>query len=339
LAGVDSLDNGNKRSGSMLTGATLAAARATSGLALVDIARETRVPLRHLAAIERDEHDGLPALPYATGFVKSYARAVGLDPAVMAAQFRSETSKSPHEPTPRALAPLDERRMPARSLAVTSLLVVVAIIAGLSAWGAGLFDPPLPATDAPEIASAGVDQPARIEGSDGIGIGSAGTTDGGVTGDGAIIGAGAAAPATGADAQAAVRGPVVLTAREAVWLKIFDPSTKTTARVGIMSAGERYEVPAQPPGMKLWTGKAGAFDVTVGGRAVPPLGGTVETVRDLSLAPADLLARVPGDGAGAGAATQPAGPRPIAERPRPRPAPPPAAVPDLTGSPTGVSGA
>ena len=46
------------------------------------------------------------------------------------------------------------------------------------------------------------------------------------------------------------------------------------------------------PGLLLWTGKAGVLKVIVGGRAIPPLGKPVETVRDVSLAPADLLARI-----------------------------------------------
>jgi cytoskeletal protein RodZ len=328
--------------GARSTGGLLAAARTAAGLTLVDLARETRVPVRHLAAIERDDHEGLPALPYATGFVKSYARAVGLDPAALAAQFRSETSKSPHVPTPMALEPLDERRMPARGLAVASLIIVIAVIAGLSAWGSGAFDPPLPNTAAPVVATAPADQPALVEGSnDGAAI------DTGM----AAIDTGMAAPAPGqagsadpatplAATLAANRDDVVLTAHEAVWLKIYDPVTNTVARIGIMAAGERYLVPAQPPGMKLWTGKAGAFDVTVGGRPIPPLGAPVQTVRNLSLAPADLLARASG-GAAAGdnspsagpvdpAAAPATGPRPIAQKPRPRP--PAAAIAPVSGA-------
>ncbi len=343
--------------GARSTGGLLAAARTAAGLTLVDLARETRVPVRHLAAIERDDHEGLPALPYATGFVKSYARAVGLDPGALAAQFRSETSKSPHVPTPMALEPLDERRMPARGLAVASLVIVVAVIAGLSAWGAGTFDPPLPATDTAVVAAAPADQPALVEGSDG---GAAARADTAAPAPGVAVSADPGTPAP--DSPAAARDDVVLTAREAVWLKIFDPATNTIARIGIMAAGERYLVPAQPPGMKLWTGKAGAFDVTVGGRPIPPLGAAVQTVRNLSLAPADLLARGSGGSAGGDisptvgpvdpAAAPATGPRPIAQRPRPRPsattvAPPPAGAPPanivpaaLPGQPpAGVSGA
>jgi hypothetical protein len=82
-----------------------------------------------------------------------------------------------------------------------------------------------------------------------------------------------------------------LTANEDVWIKIYDRATRTSAKIGILKAGESFAVPADPPGLQLWTGKAGALTVTVNGKPIPPLGGPVQTVRDVSLAAADLLAR------------------------------------------------
>jgi cytoskeletal protein RodZ len=302
--------------GGKRTGAMLLAARTSAGLELSDVARETRVPLRHLQALEADAHDQLPALPYAIGFVKSYARAVGLDPEMVADHFRSETSKGAHVPTALTLEPLDERRLPSRGLVWLSVGVVVAIIAGLSAWGAGLFDPPAPtviATAPPEITPAAPDpaQPAAAAATPGV-----------------------SAAATGAPAAPiSAAGAVVLTAREDVWVKIYDTTTKTTAKIGIMKAGESFAVPPTPPGLMLWTGKAGALNVTVGGKLLPPLGGPVEAIRNVSLAAPDLVARANGTPASGGpsaatttgtataAAAVPASdaPRPIATIPAPKP--------------------
>lgn len=284
-------------SGAKRTGAMLLAGRTAAGLELTDIARETRVPLRHLKALETDRHDELPALPYAIGFVKAYARAVGLDPETIASQFRSETTKSAHVPTPMTLEPLDERRLPSRSLVIGSFALVAAIIAGLSAWGSGVFDPapPAPAVTTTTEATA---EPVAVPAADPA----LATT--------APL---AAAPvgATGAVAT----GPVVITAREDVWVKIYNKATNTSAKIGILKAGESFAVPIDPPGMLLWTGKAGALDITVGGRPIPPLGGPVETVRDVSLAAADLVAR-PAAGPPSGAAPATAtGPKPIATIP------------------------
>lgn len=267
--------------GAQRTGALLAAAREAAGIDLVDLARESRVPLRHLKAIEADSHASLPALPYTIGFVKTFARAVGLDPEAMALQFRSETTKVAHVPTVPSLEPLDERRVPARSLVIASVAVIALIIAGLSAWGAGAFDPK-PST-APEVVVAVTEAPTEAPAGD-VGIAPAVAV--------AVPGAPLAAVAPGVPAPiTGAAGPVVLTATEDVWVKIYDKATRTSAKIGILKTGESFAVPADPPGLQLWTGKAGALKVTVGGKLLPPLGGPVETVRDVSLAGADLLAR------------------------------------------------
>ncbi len=312
------------------TGAMLLAARTAAGLELADVARETRVPLRHLKALESDAHDQLPALPYAIGFAKSYAKAVGLDPEAVADQFRSETSKGAHVPTALTLEPLDERRLPSRGLVWLSLAIVVAIIGGLSAWGAGWFDPPAPTVvaTAPPPPVETPDAPALTTGTDT-----------------------AAPPVVAGTAPISAAGVVVLTAKEDVWVKIADPVTKTTAKIGILKPGESFTVPAQPPGLMLWTGKAGALDVTVGGKLLPPLGGPVESIRNVSLAAADLVARANGTPASAGpmaaaggvvpspnATAQmaaPAGPKPIATIPKPKPPAPvaPAAVAPASATP------
>jgi cytoskeletal protein RodZ len=277
----------------------LAAARAAAGLELTDIARETRVPLRHLKALEADKHDELPALPYAIGFVKSFARAVGLDPETVAGQFRGETSKVPHVPAPLSLEPLDERRLPSRGLVFASIGIVVAIIAGLSAWGSGMFDPAMPAAPMVVVAPETATPDTMATSAD------AGTE---------AVAPGATAPAaTTSLPGATAAGPVILTAKEEVWVKIYDKATRTSAKIGVLQAGESYTVPADPPGLMLWTGKAGALAITVAGKPIPALGGPVDTVRDVSLAAADLIARSqPGVG---GTAAAPAGPKPIATVP------------------------
>ncbi len=283
------------------TGQLLGEARAAAGLELTDIARETKVPLRHLRAIEDDNHVALPALPYSIGFVKSFARSVGLDPETVARQFRSETSQTPHVPSVAAIEPLDERRMPSRGLVLTSVAAVLLIVGGLSAWGSGLFDAPPPAAPvaavaAPPVAAPVVPTDQAIVPGDATGTPPADPN--------AIAPASAAgvAPNTATPAPAvAAGGAVVLTAKEDVWVKIYDRTTRTSAKVGILKTGETFTVPADQPGLLLWTGKAGAVAVTVGGRAIPPLGGPVQTVRDVSLAPADLLARAAAPAVPAGA--------------------------------------
>lgn len=67
-------------------GQQLREAREARGLSLEDVAAETRIRLEYLEAIEQDNFAALPDDVVARGFVRNFARTVGLDPeALMAA--------------------------------------------------------------------------------------------------------------------------------------------------------------------------------------------------------------------------------------------------------------
>src|ERR1700722_14899564 len=71
-------------------GAALAAARRSLGLSLEEISETTRVRVRHLEALESGEFDQLPSRPFTIGYVRAYAKALGLDADATAARFRTE---------------------------------------------------------------------------------------------------------------------------------------------------------------------------------------------------------------------------------------------------------
>lgn len=298
--------------GRQRVGQILGAARVARGLELEDIARDSRVPVRHLRAIEADAHDTLPALPYTIGFVKSFARAVGVDAEAAAAQFRAETSKTAHVPTAVTLEPLDERRLPPRWLVVASLAALLVIGAGVLLWSSGAFDPPVPP---PPVVIREAAPTAPAPGSTEVAPSAVAATSGAAPNVAPPLVPGGA-PGIAVPPLTA-GGGVVIVPTEDVWLKIYD-AQRNTVKVGLLKAGERYDVPANPPGLMLWTGKAGVLQVSVGGRAIPPLGGAAQTVKDVSLAPADLLARAappssaaPALPTPAGAQARPAGTTPI----------------------------
>ena len=56
----------------------LASARAQLGLSLVDLANETRIPKRHLAALENHQVDRLPAKLFVIGYLRTCAERLGL---------------------------------------------------------------------------------------------------------------------------------------------------------------------------------------------------------------------------------------------------------------------
>lgn len=254
-------------------GQVLRRAREAAGLSREDVAARTKVRPGILAAIEEDRHDDLPALAYTVGFVKAFARTVSLDPQAMAERYRLESQKGEPAPSIIDLEPLDEKRVPSRGLAAVAATVLVGAIALLWAWGAGLFDPatPPPPRTAERVEAALPPEP----------VAEAGQEQGMVAAD----------------------APVTIRAREEAWMRIDNRETGNRFFEGILAPGQELALPPGEP-LQLRTGRAGALEIIIAGEGLPPLGGPVEQVRNVSLLPADLLERAR-RAADAGAGSQP----------------------------------
>lgn len=70
-------------------GTLLRGARERRGLSVADVAKRTRIADRWINAIEEGRLDELPAPVFAIGYIRSYARTVGLDPGEIVERFRS----------------------------------------------------------------------------------------------------------------------------------------------------------------------------------------------------------------------------------------------------------
>lgn len=88
----------------MTLGATLRHARENKGLTCDDVARATRIPLRMIVAIEKEDWGKLPGGIFTRGYVRAYAREVGLEGEALVAQYEAE-----HAPPPPPVAEPDER--------------------------------------------------------------------------------------------------------------------------------------------------------------------------------------------------------------------------------------
>jgi transcriptional regulator with XRE-family HTH domain len=86
-------------------GELLRRAREARGLALDAVADATRIARHHLEALERSDLDALPAGPFGKGYVRSYAKLLGIDPEPILQGYRVRE-------TERGLGTAeDERRM------------------------------------------------------------------------------------------------------------------------------------------------------------------------------------------------------------------------------------
>lgn len=73
-------------------GAVLRAARSKRGLSLAEMRVRTKIDARYLTALEADRFGDLPPLPFARGFLRTYAVELGLDPDPLVDQLAAAVS-------------------------------------------------------------------------------------------------------------------------------------------------------------------------------------------------------------------------------------------------------
>lgn len=130
-------------------GDVLRAAREAQGWALPDVASMLRIRLPYLQAIEDGRYGDLPGSAYASGFLRSYAEHLGLNPEEVVLLYKREAMGSDarrelYLPTPAA-----EGRMPGGALLFGALVLAGAVYGGwyyLSATDRSIVDvtPALP---------------------------------------------------------------------------------------------------------------------------------------------------------------------------------------------------
>jgi cytoskeleton protein RodZ len=245
-------------------GAQLHAEREAQGLKLEQVSAETRIPMRHLQAIEAGDFASLPGRTYATGFSRTYAKLLGLDAEDVLERVRAEiAAQSPQHDLGSRFEPGDPARVPSNSLTWLALAAVVLLVLGGFFFMRTLFAPAaqLPSLVEQQEREVAARQAARQR---------------------------AAAAETRPEQTG---GPVVFTAlEEGIWVKFYDASGRQLMQKQMVQ-GERYTVPQDAEGPQLWTGRPDALEITVAGRAVPRLSDGQRIMRDVPVTAEALLAR------------------------------------------------
>jgi cytoskeleton protein RodZ len=161
-------------SGQSSVGQILRDAREARGMTLEDAAMRLRLMHRQIEAMETDDFESLGQPVFARGFVRNYARLLGIEPDALLARMEG----APAEPAAvgHAEPPLPRSWLtsPWLILLMLGLVVVVAVPVALYLWlnsegDEGLVDPVPPITQtrpaavaapAPAVESAEVDSPA-----------------------------------------------------------------------------------------------------------------------------------------------------------------------------------
>ncbi len=117
--------------GSHHIGAELRACRESRGESAADIAQALNIQTHYIRAIEDLDSGALPAVGYVLGYVRSYARHVGLDSAAAVARYKTDSAapddlgraSSPH------FVPTRSVRLPRGMVAALTVLACAGVLA------------------------------------------------------------------------------------------------------------------------------------------------------------------------------------------------------------------
>lgn len=235
-------------------GERLKAAREASGRSIEDVAAQTKVRAQLLNAIERGAVEELPAGPYAVGFVRTYARAVGIDAEAAVAEVRQMmAAKNLGVVAASAqFEPADIDRVPPRPLVWIALLIAGLLVAAYLGWRTFA----VPAEDSAETAVASEPtQPAASA---------------------------VAAPAVTIAADARIR----IAARESAYFTLEDADGRTQFDL-TLDGGEFYTVRPAQRSLILRTNRPQALRILADDLELPPIGAP-DTVAAIGLDSASL---------------------------------------------------
>jgi cytoskeleton protein RodZ len=293
-------------------GETLRRERLRRGWNLEQVARETRIGLHLLEAIEADQFDRLPGGVFARNFVRQYAQMLELDDEAMIAAFRHQF-EAPPEPPPSEperppirlprVPPLEDFRQrlgPGSSVSafVTLVLVILACAGVYRYWqrDRGPRTTPRPAAvlskPAP-VAQPAVQKPNATADTPKPDFRPAELSENGTI---RVPGKQAPPPVTAPpDSQTAEVFPaamrVAFTATERVWVSIKSDGTRTYTGTLEVQQPRQFNAARK---MTVLVGNAGSLEISLNGKPVGPIGPRGE-IRLLVLTPqgAHVVPRTP----------------------------------------------
>lgn len=239
----------------MSLGERFRAAREQRGLTLSDVAEQVRIRSVYLAALEEENWKAIGAPVYIRGFLRTYARFLGLDPEDAVAQFNAaEGSVSPGSVSPSSQQPSFEYRGQGRSLAP---LIWIAGIIALALIGFVIYLSVTPPHTGPQqLAATAAGQPT------------------------APPLAGGGTPAPGPAATSGAPSPLPQTQTLAIhltapsWLRVTVDGSVSIE--GTFPAGTTKRFHGKTALVRV--GNAGGVEITVDGKPVGKLGGPGDVV-------------------------------------------------------------
>ncbi|MGE1176526.1 RodZ family helix-turn-helix domain-containing protein [Pseudomonas sp. BW7P1] len=116
-------------------GETLRQARESNGWSLAEVALKLNLTVTSLTNLEAGDFDKLPGHTFARGYIRAYAKLLGMDQAVLVQQFDQSTGTDSQGSNVHALGRIEEPvRVSHTILRIVSLLLLIAVIGGGFVW-------------------------------------------------------------------------------------------------------------------------------------------------------------------------------------------------------------
>lgn len=116
-------------------GETLRQARESNGWSLAEVALKLNLTVTSLSNLETGAFDKLPGHTFARGYIRAYAKLLGMDQTALVQQFDQSTGTDSQGSNVHALGRIEEPvRVSHTILRIVSLLLLIAVIGGGFVW-------------------------------------------------------------------------------------------------------------------------------------------------------------------------------------------------------------
>ncbi|WP_219094532.1 RodZ family helix-turn-helix domain-containing protein [Pseudomonas sp. UMAB-40] len=116
-------------------GETLRQARESNGWSLAEVALKLNLTVSSLSNLEAGAFDKLPGHTFARGYIRAYAKLLGMDQTVLVQQFDQSTGTDSQGSSVHSLGRIEEPvRVSHTILRIVSLLLLIAVIGGGFVW-------------------------------------------------------------------------------------------------------------------------------------------------------------------------------------------------------------
>ena len=116
-------------------GQTLREAREARSMSVAEVAQELKISRQAVERLEQGQYDSLPGDTFARGYIRSYARLMGMDPARLALAFDRERGIEVRERSVSSIARVEPPSRSGRRLMWwSSVLIIVALVLSALWW-------------------------------------------------------------------------------------------------------------------------------------------------------------------------------------------------------------